>query len=411
MKIRRIVQKFMGSSEEYVLEHRLLNLIAFTGILTNSIAVILNLFGEYTALDIFVQFLLIGITISFYWKSMKDKKYQRLYYAGVFLVSFVILPFSWFKSGGLFGTVTMYVIIQSGYIAVLGKQHSRKILMAMLFVYAILIGIQYHHPDVIMNIHSRGSHFLDMTFSFFMMLVINFLVITFVIREYDKEKKKIEKLNDKNSALAEKLEFAFLNAQIKPHFVFNVLNTILSYTGEDDEKVSELLIAFSKHLRGTLDMKNLNDVDFLEKELEYIKAYVLIEQARFDTIDVVYVLDEGLNIKIPTLTIQPLVENAILHGLRKKEGMGRVILSILAVSGAYEISVEDDGVGISDEDLKQILEIPKENEGIGLYNINKRLQKRYGKGIQIKSTLGEGTRVGFKVPFERKDNHESNSSR
>jgi sensor histidine kinase YesM len=137
----------------------------------------------------------------------------------------------------------------------------------------------------------------------------------------------------------------------------------------------------------------------LERELSLVKSYVEIEKARFgDKFELELHIEVPLGSKIPFLSLQPLIENAINHGLRKKSGKGIVKVSILPVSEGLMVSVEDDGQGIPEEKLKVLLETDN-GHGIGLWNIDRRLKKLCGKGLSITSIYGKGTKVSYTIPF------------
>lgn len=136
----------------------------------------------------------------------------------------------------------------------------------------------------------------------------------------------------------------------------------------------------------------------LERELSLVSSYAEIEKARFrDELRVMFDIDNTLKIRIPLLSIQPLVKNAIIHGLRKKGGRGTVTLSVKKVDEGVRIAIEDDGQGIPAGRLTELL-MPEANGGIGLWNIDRRLKKLFGKGLTIESAPGKGTRVTYIVP-------------
>ncbi len=193
-------------------------------------------------------------------------------------------------------------------------------------------------------------------------------------------------------------EAAFIQAQIKPHFLFNTLNTISSFCDHDPVRAQGLIDSFSNYLRQSFDFKSLETYDSLERELAFVSFYVEIQKARFgEGLMVEFDIDKSVNIKLPVLSIQPLVENAITHGLRKKSGGGTVILSVRRVSEGVLVAVEDDGQGISKERLEALL-MPDPGQGVGLWNINRRLKKLYGRGLKIESEVGRGTRVSYIIP-------------
>ncbi len=196
-------------------------------------------------------------------------------------------------------------------------------------------------------------------------------------------------------------ETAFMNAQMKPHFIYNALNTIADRCTTEPEEAERLILSLSKYMRQTLSYDSLSGITPLKKELELVKAYTDIECKRFDNIDVYYILpDELPDLSLPPLSIQPLVENAIKHGLRKKHGGGWVAISLhKKKEDLYMISVEDNGVGINDEAKLAMLNLPSGCDSIGLYNINQRLLSLYGSGLSIENPEDGGTRVCFEVPL------------
>lgn len=197
-----------------------------------------------------------------------------------------------------------------------------------------------------------------------------------------------------------KAEVAFLQAQIKPHFLFNTLNAISSFCDTEPAYAQKLIDEFSNYLRMSFDFKDPEMYIPLERELSLVRSYVEIERARFgDILQVEYDIDAGINPQIPLLSIQPLVENAIHHGLRRKGGGGTVSISIKNLSEGVQVAVSDNGQGMTPEKLSLLL-MPEGNRGIGLWNIDKRLKQLYGKGLIIESAQGKGTRVSFVIPSE-----------
>jgi two-component system, LytTR family, sensor histidine kinase LytS len=210
---------------------------------------------------------------------------------------------------------------------------------------------------------------------------------------------------DKSYQLAKEAEIKALQAQISPHFLFNTLNTILSLVRVDPAKARKLLVSLSHFLRQNLSVTTQN-MTTLEQELKHVKAYLAIEEARFkDKLKVVYDIEEDALVEaIPPLTLQPIVENAIKHGMKDTEKNGMVKISIRKHSLATNVKVEDNGIGMNEERTKQICKSPISSEtgsGLALYNVNRRLTIMYGdtSGLQIKSELNKGTEIGFSVPF------------
>jgi signal transduction histidine kinase len=199
---------------------------------------------------------------------------------------------------------------------------------------------------------------------------------------------------------AKAAEIAFMQAQIKPHFLYNTLNAISSFCDTDPGHAQKLIDNFSNYLRQSFDFKSPEMYVPLEKELSLSSSYAEIEKARFgNKLKVEFDIDSSIKIRVPLLSIQPLIENAITHGIRKKGGGGTVKISVNRIPEGVLVTVEDNGQGMSQEIL-QTLFMPEAGHGIGLWNINRRLKKLYGKGLSIESEPGKGTRIAFIIPGE-----------
>lgn len=211
------------------------------------------------------------------------------------------------------------------------------------------------------------------------------------------------------------IEAAWLQAQIRPHFLFNTLNTIASLHGSeaDTERLVDLLEQFGHYLRRSFDPKNLDRVVPIEHELDLVRSYLYIEKERFgDRLHVVWEVEDNLSLFVPPLSIQTLVENAVQHGILKCVQGGKLCLRICERSGFTEIAIIDDGTGMDEEQVQQVLKDQTgKNKGIGLPNTNKRLLQLYGEGLQIRSTPGEGTIVTFKIPKRYVSKEKSNESK
>ncbi len=192
-------------------------------------------------------------------------------------------------------------------------------------------------------------------------------------------------------------EVAFLQAQIKPHFLFNTLNTISYLCDTDPKQASALIDDFSEYLRQSFDLKNLETHIPIGRELKLVDAYVKIQKARFQERIKFEMNDKNLsNVMIPPLCIQPIVENSFKHGLKHNESVA-IKVGFEEFEGGLTVSVNDNGGGIPKESLEKIL-IRSDNKGIGLWNIDARLQKYYGLGLKVESEEGKGTTVSFLIP-------------
>lgn len=193
-------------------------------------------------------------------------------------------------------------------------------------------------------------------------------------------------------------EFSFLQAQIKPHFLFNALSAIATVSEEDGAKGSNLITDLALYLRNSLEFNSLGKLVTLNKELEFVRTYFNIEQARFgDKIRLDCNINVSLETKIPFLILQPLVENAVRHGISKKSVGGTVKLVINPESDRILVQIIDDGLGFEVDIAESILSENRPAHGVGLININKRLLDIYGQGLSITSMKDVGTTVSFHI--------------
>lgn len=197
-------------------------------------------------------------------------------------------------------------------------------------------------------------------------------------------------------------ELAFLQAQIKPHFVFNALSVIASSCLQSPAKAKELLLDLSDYLRESFDFDARDGMTTLNRELKLVKAYLSIEQARFQSrVQINYDIDPRAQCSLPILSIQPIVENALRHGLLNRKSGGIVKIQVQQNLTSVLIRVSDNGRGISGEQLKQIMDLSSGAQGVGLKNIHRRLLAYYGNGLQFDSVEGRGTAVWFEIPGDQ----------
>ncbi len=218
---------------------------------------------------------------------------------------------------------------------------------------------------------------------------------------------RIRALTSLNQSIRERvrMEGAYLQAQIQPHFLFNTLNSIMALAVIDTEKMMSLGEAFASFLRISFNFLNTEELVDLSYELELTQAYLYIEKVRFeDRLTIEWEIETGLKLLLPPLSIQPLVENAVKHGLLNRPNDGKIRIRVAVCDGYTLIEVEDNGIGIEPEQMKRLLEPSlKENSGIGISNTNRRLIQLFGKGLSISSKQGEGTVVSFTIPDIRAD--------
>jgi two-component system LytT family sensor kinase len=188
---------------------------------------------------------------------------------------------------------------------------------------------------------------------------------------------------------------AALSRQINPHFLFNTLNSVTSLIRQDPEQARQVVYKLSNILRRLLrQQENLSP---LREELSFIDDYLAIEMVRFgEKLRVVKDIDPAtLDMLVPSMLLQPIVENSIRHGLASKVDGGTVRLRSRIIGSRFQVLVEDDGVGIPESKLATLFE-----QGIGVSNVNERLKVLFGDDYKmwIDSRLGEGTSTGIELP-------------
>ena len=199
---------------------------------------------------------------------------------------------------------------------------------------------------------------------------------------------------------AKRLELAHLKGQIRPHFIHNALTSIISISRKEPDRARELLVDFSSYLRGFYDY-DCKELVPMEQEIELVRAYATLEQARFgEQIHLEFQL-EVQNFLLPALSLQPLVENSIVHGLREKENGGTVtVYTSLLPNHKVRIGVRDDGIGMIP--FKQ-----SPRQGIGIENINHRLSYLYKTSLTFLTKKESGCEVYFEIPYQEVCNDES----
>ncbi len=203
-----------------------------------------------------------------------------------------------------------------------------------------------------------------------------------------------------------KSELKALQAQINPHFLYNTLDSIIwmSEAGENDEVV-EMTSALARLLRQSIS-NDQEEVE-LEKEIEYVKNYLTIQKMRYkDKLEFfIYVDPRVAHVPIIKLVLQPLVENAIYHGIKYKETKGNLKIYARPVDGRVEIVVADDGIGMDEDVMEHIFDEHRKEQkrnGVGVPNVQKRLKLQYGSeyGIRYESVKGAGTKAVITIPVD-----------
>ncbi len=202
----------------------------------------------------------------------------------------------------------------------------------------------------------------------------------------------------KNAELKEELadiNMRLMLSQIKPHFLYNALNTIKYLIKKDPKTAEQVVVKFSKYLRANMDSLTQKTPLPVEKELEHVANYTDIEKHRFgDRLNVVYNIECNDFVILP-LTIQPIVENAIKHGINQKAEGGTVTVRTYDDEKFYYVDISDDGVGY---DVNKKPDGNDERSHIGINNIKVRLKEMLDATVEVESTVGVGTKVLIKIP-------------
>jgi len=202
-----------------------------------------------------------------------------------------------------------------------------------------------------------------------------------------------------------RMEAAYLQAQIHPHFLFNTLTSIMALSEIDTNQMRRLGDAFASFLRISFDFLNTGDLVEIGHELELVEAYLHIEKARFEErLEVVWEVEPDLRLLVPPLSIQPLVENAVKHGILGRNIGGTVCVRIFRQADSARIEVADNGRGMDKEHVVRLLDPALHGKGgIGVANTNRRLIQLYGQGLSVRSAPNEGTTVSFVIPLVREE--------
>ncbi|MGN7479061.1 ATP-binding protein [Solibacillus silvestris] len=196
-----------------------------------------------------------------------------------------------------------------------------------------------------------------------------------------------------------RLEAAYLQAQIKPHFLYNTLNSIASLGELNPSHMVDMLHEFGNYLRRSFNVNNIKSLIPIDDELELVRSYLFIECTRFgNRLEVSWNVEDLQGILVPPLSIQTIVENAVNHGIFKKTEGGKVTISVVNHDEYDIISIKDNGIGMTANKIEEVLSRPyKHEQGIGIANTNHRVKQLFGEGLQIDSQLHEGTTVSFRI--------------
>jgi sensor histidine kinase YesM len=237
---------------------------------------------------------------------------------------------------------------------------------------------------------------------FLAVFIIALIVALRIIPSHINAAMKARELEAEKQALKLELQesrISIMLSQMRPHFIFNTLNTIYHLCEINPETARSTIDSFSKYLRNNIDNLDRSEMIHFEKEMSFVKAYLDIEKVRFDD-ELQIIFDIAVtNFKLPVLTMQPIVENAVKHGTSKKEGVSTLRISTRETNDCYEIEICDTGVGFDIDHLPN-----DEHKHIGIINVRQRLKHLCDGTLSIESTVGKGTTAIIKIPKKEDSN-------
>ena len=377
------VFRMLISSEGYMVTHRLfgdLNYEIMTSLIFVSTYIIklcmymylnerLNLKIKQGALVLISAVFLLCASVPYF-------VYDRIYVATIYM---------WLQSVAYLSDVFMIYKLTG---AVVRKERNAIPYLVLYCINACSIVIDNFYLNG--YIAGEGSYIMPVAcMSFIALMIVLHLIESF------EDYKQAQKTADLKRELGA-LNTTLMISQIQPHFLYNALNTIKYMTKKDPKTAESAIVKFSNYLRANMDSLTQKEPIPFNKELEHVKNYIDIEQLRFgERLKIEYdILAE--NFTIPPLTIQPIVENAIKHGVNQKPEGGTVKISTNETDNDFIVMVSDNGVGY---DINQVLDDGRSH--VGITNIKKRLKTMLGASVKTNSVIGEGTQVTITIPKNR----------
>lgn len=229
---------------------------------------------------------------------------------------------------------------------------------------------------------------------FFIYALIVFVIVVRIVPQKINDAARAKELEEQQRKLQQELKdrrVSVMMSQIRTHFIFNVMTIISGLCNTDPAKADDALILFARYLRKNMAIMDRDEPILFSQELAHLEDYVSLEKMRFGEKIKFEKQLEVTDFKLPPLTIQPLVENAIKHGLLTTGKKGTVTLSSKEIEGMIQIRIEDDGIGFA-------LEALEKEEAVGIRNVRYRVENMVGGTLTINSAVGKGTRAEICIP-------------
>lgn len=371
------------STAEFLLQTRLLYPIAF-----------LKYGSTYLYPLLYIQFLLYLIQLNAQEDTLWMKQLAKRVAQGIFLAQFMVLCVSQF-------TGIIYYFDETGTL-----QRGRLYVLPLLFFLVYLVVdlfllyrfwehmshymiaflcccIAFTAFAVILQLYLRYFRFLCFSCMLSSMILLIFALRAQTGRYIDKEKKIAE------------MKAAMMVSQIQPHFLYNALVSIAQLCEKDPRTAKTAIITFSEYLRENMDsLKKQEPIPFAQ-ELEHVKHYLFLEKMRFGDYLETELDIQTVAFKIPVLSLQPLVENAVRHGVGMREEGGKVTISTREREDCFEVCVIDNGVGFNSAQVSV-----HSGEHVGIQNVDQRLRAACNGTLTVVSTLGAGTTARIVIPKE-----------
>jgi LytS/YehU family sensor histidine kinase len=231
---------------------------------------------------------------------------------------------------------------------------------------------------------------------FYIYALLAFVVVVRIVPQKINEAARAKELEEQQRKLQQELKdrrVSVMMSQIRTHFIFNVMTIISGLCNSDPQKADDAIILFARYLRKNISIMERDEPILFSQELQHLEDYIYLEKMRFGEKITVEKKLEVTDFKIPPLTIQPLMENAIKHGLLASGKTGTVILSSKKTDEGIQITIEDDGVGFVPEALEK-------EDAVGIRNVRYRLENMVGGTLNIESVPGKGTKAKIRLHVE-----------